>query len=215
MPQVIASRLIRKLEELKRELPPAVAKTMNSLGERMKIDITTYAAFTYSPSWQRAIHQNGPYAGSPYFMQRDKLNEGGSREEFGYGGIMDAIEKNQVMVSFADNVVHLGFGQRSVMDSAAPYWRLFEDEDQVPGARYHGSLDHQFVPSDSYGKTGEGYSRDETDTPEISYKRFKAVYSNPGFYPVRLFGDTQAHYQYIARQEIIKSMKTVIRTIAL
>lgn len=209
MPQIDASGFKERLKKLKRTLPIVAERSMRTIGNKMKRDIVTGAARSYSPSWMRAIHRNGPHRGQPYFLQGNS----------GFG-LLDVIRNMPVQVvktrpagakAGSKSVVSLSFGDISMLDSEAPYWRLFEFGG--PG-RTGGSSTHGFLPT----AAGMG-----TMTP-IGKRRVKTgvgpkdwatvtVGPHPGVLPVHLFSDTFQHYKKIIRRDIRSKIRKAVKTI--
>ena len=206
MPTVNAARFKRRLEKLKRRLPGRLMRESLQLGNRIKQDIVTTAAYNYSPSWQRAIHRNGPFANQPYFKQQRTT-----------GGLLDTINSLPVIVRRQNmggsnvgskGVVTMSFGSEAELDAQVPYWRLFEFGGPG-GMRTGGSDTHGFLPGAGVMVAAGTHTREVEDG---IFRQFE-VEPHPGVLPVHMFSDTFQHYKKIIRRQLKGAIIESVRTI--
>lgn len=191
-------KLEKKLEKALQIIKASTAEALQAMAEKMKQDIFSMAAMSYSPTWQAAKN----WKGEPYFQA--------------HKGLLEKINDSPIRLDSADGVMTVRFGHIPTLDQLTmsdgpdgrgfPYWRLFEYG--TPSVRQGGSEKYGFQakvegnsdPRRKGGRRGEGYMK------HIS-KNSSTLNPTRGVLPVHLFGDTLAHY----KPRIFKRIRTEIR----
>lgn len=214
MLKVDTKNLVKKLEQLKEQLPQVVEKSLLDIGERIKYDIISMNARLYSPTWKAATRY---YDNQPYF----------SRTGAGAGtgpGIVDAVAKTNINIVSSDKMkVILGIGSKSQMDAdtrmsnGGSYWELFEYG--TLGQRSGADPENNFIPAGGFGKRGQGFTENNKSSSSSAYlsegdvQEIQNATGHPGVLPVRIFGDTVDHYEKLVKWQIKRDIQEFLKKI--
>ena len=150
--QVDFTSLLKKLERIKTQVPLNIKQRTYQVIE----EITSEIANPNSVHWKQPTYFSGPDKGSKYFSNNNTNK-----------GLFDALAqvKSSIYVSIDDDRILFGVGDikrldiDTAMSNGIGYWRLFEGQSPYIGTRVGKSNNSHFLPSEGFGKRGEGTSQ--------------------------------------------------------